>query len=112
LGRFYLGDSNIVAAKDFRFHTIRSSSPILNCLKKSNVLAWKVGKGELFLPASITQHLRFQYAMFQGIEVLGNCVGVCFVGRCENNPFSDKEKLWFSALLEQAALCFSATKKD
>lgn len=110
IGRFYAGKDSIVNAQDFKVSMERVTSPIVKAIKNKETTCWNYNKTNLQLP-HLQKHLKFKTAIFSPIIALNKAIGMYFVGRTADIPFSEKEIAWFEQIAMYVGQAFKNIQK-
>ena len=111
-GRFYVGNRLDLSAEDFFINVNHNDSPVIIALENKVQGFWEISSNEsLHLPA-LKRHLSLKSAIFSPVTVLGKVIGVYFVGRTNDTPFNDREKLWLEQIATYISTAFESSRKS
>jgi HD-like signal output (HDOD) protein len=111
IGRFYAGKDSLVKAQDFKVSMERVTSPIVKAIKNKETTYWNYKETPLQLP-HLQKHLHFKTAIFSPIIALNQAIGMYFVGRTADIPFSEKEIAWFEQIVIYVGQAFKNFQKQ
>ncbi|OGV31932.1 MAG: hypothetical protein A2020_14305 [Lentisphaerae bacterium GWF2_45_14] len=110
-GRFYVGNRMDLSAEDFFINVNHSDSPVIISLQTQKQGCWEILSNQsLHLPA-LKRHLNLKSAIFSPVMVLGKAIGLYFVGRTNDTPFNDREKLWLEQIVSYISTAFETSRK-
>jgi HD-like signal output (HDOD) protein len=111
-GRFYVGNRMDINAEDFFININHTDSPIIQAIQNQKNGEWNTGdNSSLHLPL-IRRHINLKCAIFAPIIALGHPIGLYFVGRIKEEPFTEREKIWLEQISFYVSSSFEKTKKD
>ncbi|OGV57409.1 MAG: hypothetical protein A2X49_01285 [Lentisphaerae bacterium GWF2_52_8] len=112
VGRFYVGKTPLVSAEDFTINVNRTDSPIIQCLSTKKPGTWyqKQESVPLHLPY-LVRHMNLRGALFAPILALEQPIGIYFIARSSNDPFTDREIAWFEQIIAYVGKSFESTRK-
>ncbi len=110
IGRFYAGNNSLVKAQDFKVDMKHINSPIVKSIKNMGSTQWNYAETPLQLPR-LQNHLHIKTAMFSPITALHKVIGIYFVARTTDIPFSEKEIVWFEQIVILVGQAFEVSQK-
>jgi hypothetical protein len=105
-GRLYAGKKTMINAAEFLVDTSSSNSPILNSFLKKQSIRWQKSDGDLKLPQTLLTKLLPKFAIFAPLIVSKRPIGLYFVSRSTDTPFSEREEIWLHQVVENVELSF------
>jgi len=111
IGRFYAGKDSLVKAQDFKVSMENVNSPIVKTIKNKETTYWNYREKTLQLP-HLQKHLHFKTAIFSPIIALNQAIGIYFVARTADIPFSQKEIAWFEQIVMYVGQAFENFQKQ
>jgi HD-like signal output (HDOD) protein len=110
-GRFYLGSSPHIEARDFSIPVNRTDSAIIDCLLSQAPATWQVGtKNGLGLPFAPFGKMPIAHAYLVPIIVRGQAIGLCFIGRLQGEGVDERECVWVDQVVAEVAAAFSVSR--
>ena len=109
-GRFYVGRSLHIHARDFVIPINKSDSVIVNCMQALTPVTWKAGSQGLGLPYTPFGKLPYKHVYLSPIVVRSKSLGICFAGRFKGSGFSEREAVWVDQIIEHIAKAFATTR--
>ena len=111
VGRLYTGANDLVTAGQFRVAQKPENSPLVRCLNTAAPGQWGKGESDLGLSEPLMQRLKLHSAVFAPVTPAGRTVGLYFVGRDTDMPFSEREQVWLEQVAEQVSFSFEAMSR-
>jgi len=105
VGRFYAGKDSQVRASDFKLSMEQTDSPIVRSVINKETAQWNDKQAPLQLPR-LRKHLQFKTAIFSPIIAFNKVIGIYFLARSADTPFSEKEIAWFEQIVLYVARAF------
>jgi HD-like signal output (HDOD) protein len=110
-GRFYVGNRMDINAEDFFINVHHTDSPIINAINNQANGEWKANDNtSLHLPM-IKRHINLKSAIFAPIVAMNYPIGLYFIGRIKEEPFTEREKAWLEQISFYVSSSFERTKK-
>ncbi len=106
-GRLYAGKKTLISAAEFLVDTSSSNSPILNSFLKKKSIRWQKSDGDLKLPQTLLIQLLPKFAMFAPLIVSKRPIGLYFISRSTDTPFSERDEIWLHQVVENVELSFA-----
>jgi len=89
-----------------------SDSPIIISMQNKTQGCWEVSSNESLHVPAIKRHLTLKSAIFSPLIVQGKSIGIYFVGRTNDAPFNDREKLWLEQIAAYISSAFESSRKS
>lgn len=109
-GRFYAGKDNRLKAEDFKISMIDNNSPIVTSINNKETAVFNLTERS-FQISLLKNHSHFKTAMISPIMTKDLVIGVYFVARANDIPFSEKEIAWFEQIVIYVGQAFENSKK-
>ena len=110
IGRFYAGKDSLVKAQDFKISMRHNNSPIVKSIKNLETVQSDCTKTSLQLP-HLQKYPHFKTAMFSPIIAIRQVIGMYFIARTTDIPFSEKEIAWFEQIVMLVGRAFENSQK-
>ena len=111
-GRFHVGNMLPRNAQAFMVSMDNIESAIVRCLKTQAAVGWQRGESGLGLPFSPFGQRPFHFVYMAPIVAQKQSIGLCFVGRSNDNAFNERECVWIDQIVEQVAAAFAITQRS
>lgn len=98
IGKLYAGKDSLVKAQDFNISMIHNNSPIVKSINNKETAQWNYTETSLQL-IHLQKHMHSKVAMFSPIIAKRQVIGMYFIARAANIPFSEKEIAWFEQIV-------------
>ena len=108
-GRFYAGEDSLVKANDFVISMSNKNSPIIESIKDKRMKQMDPKETSQQVP-KLRKHLRNKVSIFAPIISLNNVIGLYFIARDADKPFSEKEIAWFEQVVMYIGQAFELSK--
>jgi HD-like signal output (HDOD) protein len=105
VGRFYAGRDVQARATDFKISMTQTNSPIVDSIMKKETAQWNDTQTPLQL-THLQKHLPIKTAMFSPIITFNKAIGMYFLARTADVPFSEKEVAWFEQIVVYVGKAF------
>ncbi|MFZ0484449.1 MAG: HDOD domain-containing protein [Desulfobacterales bacterium] len=109
-GRFYAGKDSRLKAEDFKISMIDNNSPIVTSINNKETAVFNLTERS-FQISLLKNHSHFKTAMISPIMTKDLVIGVYFVARANDIPFSEKEIAWFEQIVIYVGQAFENSKK-
>jgi HD-like signal output (HDOD) protein len=109
-GRFYAGKDTRLKAEDFKISMIDNNSPIVKSINNKETAVFNLTERS-FQISLLKNHSHFKTAMISPIMTKDLVIGVYFVARANDIPFSEKEIAWFEQIVIYVGQAFENSKK-
>lgn len=109
-GRFYAGKDSRLKAEDFKISMIDNNSPIVKSINNKETAVFNLTERS-FQISLLKNHSHFKTAMISPIMTKDLVIGVYFVARANDIPFSEKEIAWFEQIVIYVGQAFENSKK-
>lgn len=110
-GRFYVGNRMDINAEDFFININHTDSPIIQAITDQRNGEWKTSdNSSLHLPM-IKRHINLKSAIFAPILAMERPIGLYFIGRTKDEPFTEREKAWLEQISFYVSSAFEKAKK-
>ena len=109
-GRFYAGKDTRLKAEDFKISMIDNKSPIVTSINNKETAVFNLTERS-FQISLLKNHSHFKTAMISPIMTKDLVIGVYFVARANDIPFSEKEIAWFEQIVIYVGQAFENSKK-
>jgi len=109
-GRFYAGKDTRLKAEDFKISMIDNNSPIVKSINNKQTAVFNLTERS-FQISLLKNQSHFKMAMISPIMTMDLVVGVYFVARANDIPFSEKEIAWFEQIVLYVGQAFENSKK-
>ena len=109
-GRFYAGKDTRLKAEDFKISMIDNNSPIVKSINNKETAVFNLTERSLQI-SLLKNHSHFKTAMISPIMTKDLVIGVYFVARANDIPFSEKEIAWFEQIVIYVGQAFENSKK-
>ena len=109
-GRFYAGKDTRLKAEDFKISMIDNNSPIVKSINNKQTAVFNLTERSLQI-SLLKNHSHFKTAMISPIMTKDLVIGVYFVARANDIPFSEKEIAWFEQIVIYVGQAFENSKK-
>lgn len=111
-GRFYVGNRLDLSAEDFFINVHHNDSPIIIAMQNKAQGFWEISSNESLHVPALKRHLSLKSAIFASLIVMEKVIGLYFVGRTNDTPFNDREKLWLDQIASYISMAFEASRKS
>ena len=109
-GRFYAGKDTHSKAEDFKISMIDNNSPIVKSINNKQTAVFNLTERS-FQISLLKNQSHFKTAMISPIMTKDLVIGVYFVARANDIPFSEKEIAWFEQIVIYVGQAFENSKK-
>ena len=109
-GRFYAGKDTRLKAEDFKISMVDNNSPIVKSINNKQTAVFNLTERSLQI-SLLKNHSHFKTAMISPIMTKDLVIGVYFVARANDIPFSEKEIAWFEQIVLYVGQAFENSKK-
>lgn len=109
IGRFYAGNDSSVKAQDFIIGMNNTSSPIIKSIKNKETSQLGPTNKLLKIP-KLQKHFRSKTSIFSPIISRNKVIGLYFLARAADTPFSEKEIAWFEQIVMYVGQVFELSK--
>ena len=104
-GRFSVSSKSAVEAKDLLIPLGRDSSPAIRCFVEKIPFRWSAASNEkLGLPEALDSRLSLKHAIFAPLVVNDRAIGLYFIGRAEDEPFTALDEIWLAQIIEHVEI--------
>ncbi len=112
-GRFSVSSKSAIEAKDLTIPLVRNSSPVIRCFVEKIPFRWSEGSNiELGLPENLSGRLRLKHALFAPLVVNDRAIGLYFIGRAEDEPFTTLDEIWLAQIIENVEIVCERIRRN